>query len=285
MHLLTLQTVLVATDLDSTSAAAIETGRRLAEAAGAALHVVHVSRDAPSSAVRDAVESFVRASGISPSARHLHLLDGDPAHSIRLLADRIRADVIVLGPHRERRETERGAPLGSTALAIVTDSFAPCLVASTPLRVPLERVLVAVDLSDTARGALVVGLAWASALRTPPTTSSDGAKATMLVLHVGREAGDRAAALDRELERIRGDAGGWANVLIEAITASGDDPAPTIADSAASRGADLIVLGTRGLGLDRTGRLGSVSAAVVRQAGVPVLLVPPAVWLSHSPSA
>jgi nucleotide-binding universal stress UspA family protein len=42
MRLLTLKTVLIATDLDETASAALRTGEMVAEAAGAALHVVHV---------------------------------------------------------------------------------------------------------------------------------------------------------------------------------------------------------------------------------------------------
>ena len=39
------------------------------------------------------------------------------------------------------------------------------LVLAEPLRLPLRRVLVPIDLSETARGALMVALTWASALR------------------------------------------------------------------------------------------------------------------------
>ena len=292
MRLLALRTVLVATDLDGASAAAIETAHNLATAAGAALHVVHVTREGSTPAVLDAVDEFLRRGGVVPGARHIHVLNGDPAHAIRLLADRIKADVIVLGPHRERAGKDRGESLGTTALAVVTDSFAPCLVTKTPLRVPLERVLVAVDKSDTARGALVVGLSWASALRAPPATRH-GSASTMLVLHIDRSSALREAPsldghgpgpLDHELQRIRADAGPWAHVSIEDLILSAVDPATAIAGAAAERRADLIVVGTRGLGQDRTGRLGSVSSSLVRNANVPVLLVPPAVWMSYAPS-
>ena len=43
MRLLTLETILVATDLTETSDAAVETAMRLADAAGARLHVAHVA--------------------------------------------------------------------------------------------------------------------------------------------------------------------------------------------------------------------------------------------------
>jgi nucleotide-binding universal stress UspA family protein len=295
MHLLTLRTVLVATDLDKASVAALETGHRLAAAAGAALHVVHVTRRSPAESDRGELESFIRSAGLQPDARHVHLLDGDPPHAIRLLADRIGADVIVVGPHRDRREGDSGHSLGSTALAIVTDSFAPCLVAREPLSIPVERVLVAVDLSDTARGALVVGLSWASALRAPPARAGTGAPATMVVLHVDRSTpphnggagrSQHGDAFAREVTRIRDDAGQWAGVSIEDRLVSGNDPARMIAEAALKHRANLVVLGTRGLGLDRVGRgrLGSVSASVVRLCETPVLLVPPAVWMSYAAS-
>jgi nucleotide-binding universal stress UspA family protein len=295
MHLLTLRTVLVATDLDKASVAALETGRRLAAAAGAALHVVHVTHGSPAERSRGELEAFARSVGVEPDARHVHLLDGDPPHAIRLLADRIGADVIVVGPHRERRDGDRSNSLGSTALAIVTDSFAPCLVAREPLAIPVERVLAAVDLSDTARGALVVALSWASALRAPPSRAGEGIPATMVVLHVDRstpphDGGARRSqhgdTFAREVTRIRDDAGQWAGVSIEDRLVTGNDPARMIAEAALKHRADLIVLGTRGLGLDRVGRgrLGSVSASVVRSCETPVLLVPPAVWMSYAAS-
>lgn len=290
MQLLALRTVLVATDLDNASAAAIVTARDLATAAGASLHVVHVGSERPTAAMLAAVDAFLRRNGVSPAALHTHLIAGDPARSIRLLADHVKADVIVLGPHRERAATDGKRALGSTALAVVTESAAPCLVACSPLHVPLGRVLVAVDQSDAARGALVVGLSWASALRAP-TKPKQPSAASMLVLHVHRasaaaktrsHAGQhRTAVLGRELERIRRDAGRWAQVSIDSVMRPGDDPAAAIVAAAAEGGADLIVVGTRGLGLDHTGRLGSVSESLVRTSRIPLLLVPPAVWASY----
>jgi nucleotide-binding universal stress UspA family protein len=292
MRLLALRTVLVATDLDIASIAGIETARSLSTAAGAALHVVHATQDGATPATPDDVDRFLERAGVALDARHVHVLQGDPAHTIRVLADRIAADVIVLGPHRERASGERGASLGSTALAVVTDSFAPCLVTRTTLRVPLARVVVGVDRSDAARGALVVGLSWASALRAP-TSAADGSMSTMLVIHVDRSSdgaasprasGAATGPLDAELRRIRAEAGPWARVAIDDLVLRAGDPAAAITGAADERGADLIVVGTRGLGHDRSGRLGSVAATLVRISSTPVLLVPPAVWMSYAPT-
>jgi nucleotide-binding universal stress UspA family protein len=58
-----------------------------------------------------------------------------------------------------------------------------------------------------------------------------------------------------------------------------------IADSIRKTNADLVVLGTRGLGVDAVGRLGSVSLGVAQTTVAAILLVPPALWHSHSSAA
>jgi nucleotide-binding universal stress UspA family protein len=97
-------------------------------------------------------------------------------------------------------------------------------------------------------------------------------------LYVDRSASGATGELEAELDRVRRDAGSWAGVAVAGVTIRSDDIASAIADRARDERADLIVLGTRGLGLDAVGRLGSVSEAVTRRVDVPVLLVPPAVW-------
>jgi nucleotide-binding universal stress UspA family protein len=290
MRPLSLATVLVATDLRSSSDSAIDSGHRLAEAAGAMLHVVHVddvaqSADESMSSRRERAESVrlaLQRAGASERRTAVHVRVGHPAEVIRSLAERIEADVIVVGPHRQRAVAEPGHHLGGTARDIGIGAAAPCLVATHSLRLPLERVLVPVDLSATARGASLVGLSWASALRAGGVS---GPRTTLGLLHVltADEDGASMSSFDGELERARRSAGSWAGVEIEGITARGKSgPASAIADCAHERKSDLIVLGTRGIGLDEVRRLGSVSAAVVALAQVPVLLVPPAVWQAHA---
>jgi YjbE family integral membrane protein len=50
-------------------------------------------------------------------------------------------------------------------------------------------------------------------------------------------------------------------------------PGPTIAETAAALGCDLIVLGARGLGSNTAALLGSVAQSTIESAGVPVLVV------------
>ena len=159
------------------------------------------------------------------------------------------------------------------------------MVVSTPIRLPLRRVLVPIDLSDTARGALLVGLSWASALRSGPLEDSNHTDVDLTALYVRKGSSTDTAsppkALERELEYVREASGTWAGVSIKGDTTVNDDATNGIVDYLGKNESDLVVMGTRGLGLDAVGRLGSVTESVARVIDSPVLLVPPAVWQEH----
>lgn len=293
MRLLHIRVVLAAFDCDEISRGALEGARELASTAGAKLHLVHVSPTAADAKVSeqqarteasDKVHHFLDQAGMTPSGETLHILGGEPAHAIRSLADRVRADVIVLGRHRGGDAP--GKALGSTALRVVTNSWAPCLVLGHTMKLPLERVLAPVDLSDASRGTLMVALSWASALRGAARSggSTSGEAVKLTALHVARPGDSRdhhdsqRKMLSQALERLRSDAGTWAGVEIDGVVADVDDAVAGIAEYASEHDAQLVVLGTRGLGSEAVGRLGSVSLGVARKVTVPVLLVPPAVW-------
>src|SRR4051812_36141322 len=116
MRPLRLITVLVATDLDPASDRALETGRRLATAAGAALHVVHVRDSEPPggapAASPDALSAEIgdvlQRAGVSGQKTAIHVIPGPAASAIRDLAAAIHADVIIVGPHRGYQGAERG---------------------------------------------------------------------------------------------------------------------------------------------------------------------------------
>jgi nucleotide-binding universal stress UspA family protein len=291
MRPLTLRTVLAATDVERSSDAALDSAYRLAKSAGAALHVVHVvpwmnagQEDAKSDDnAGNLLRHALRRANVPEGDARLNVIPGSPDEAIRSLADRMAADVIVLGPHRTDDRSDAAArPLGGTAQAIVAHTFAPCLVTPVPLRLPLERVLVPIDLSETARGALLVALSWASALRGRPSDR----QTTLFALHidsVGRtDDADSSVAVRRELDMLEPGARDWAGVDVRAIATHGADVAETIARHADDQRADLVVVGTRGLGADEAVRLGSVSAALVQRLELPMLLVPPGVWRAYA---
>jgi nucleotide-binding universal stress UspA family protein len=294
MRLLKLDTLLIATDLARTSDAAIETGRRLASAAGATLHVIHVAatdraRDdampGNDSSASDLVKQSLAERGVKPRDAVIHIAHGDPAPEIRALANRISADVIILGTRDQHDRDEDDRPLGGTAYAVVVTAGAPCLVVRDALRLPLERVLVPFDVSDSGRGALLVGLSWASALRAR-AAADDLPHTHLTALHVlSDDDADRQAetknAIGKEITAVARDAGRWAGVSMQAMTTATEDTVGSIVAAATGDSTDLLVLGTRGRDLPRADRLGSLSAAVVGRVSIPVLLVPPAVWRVH----
>lgn len=282
MRPLSLKTVVVATDLDQSSLPALLSAHLLAQAAGATLHVAHACEGGVSSqaTITDraavAVDALLRRAGVPSDATAIHLIPGAPVPTIRSLADRLAADTIVLGPPHHDRAPDTGRPLGRTARALVDRTYVPILITPRALTLPLHRVLVPVDLSETARGALLVAITWASALRS--RTESNGTR--VAALHVaapGRGAEVRGAA-SAELDAVRARAGRWAGVAMEERLVEARDPARAIVEQAAGWHADLVVLGTRGAGADEAERLGSVSAAVVCGTEAPTLLVPPGVW-------
>ena len=291
MKLLHLQVVLAAIDTDESSLHTLQAARELATAAGARLRVVHATPagNRNDDAVRaaadrtNAVGGLFERVGLSGSNVRLEVVAGEPTHVIRSVADKTRADVIVLGEHRGSRLRSHG--IGSTALGVVTNSWAPCLVLAGPMRLPLEHVLVPVDLSTTSRGALVVALSWTSALRGALKSAGPASTETALLTALRVEGSEGEAsrqALNEELDRLRGDAGNWAGVGVSGVVVVNRDVPGAIADYAREHQSDLVVLGTRGLGSDPVGRLGSVALGVARQLDSPILLVPPAVWESYS---
>ena len=288
MRLLKLDTLLVADDLTATSEAALRTGAALRDAAGAALHVVHAAPPGVGmtalAGIRaeflQSIEASTARAGIG-STYTPHVLAGPVAESITTLADGISADVIITG-QRARGAIPMDRPLGGTAFAIVTRSLVPCLAVSTAVTTPLRRVLVAINSSPASRGALLLGLSWASALR-----DRIGSPPELTALHVHSDDRSEAAErwkreVDHELGVLRRSAGDWAGVAVDGIAVHGQDPVRAIVDACERLRADLVVLGTRGAGQNGEHRLGSVSAAVLGQSRAPVLLVPPAVWRDHA---
>lgn len=289
MRLPKIETILVATDLTETSAGAAATGARLADAVGATLHIAHVASEQDERSMspgrRNEYErELEKALPLVKGATHpqTHLLFGDPPRALSSLADKVGADVVILGRRDGGPTTALDRRVGTMAYACVTHTLVPVLVIETALSMPLRHALVAVDMSEAARGSLLVALSWSSAFRDPGSTD-----AILTVLHV-----DTGAASTAETARLRRsavhdadvlqrNAPGWASVAVERLTIRSPDPATAISRHAVDSGVQLVVLGTRSSAEHGQSVWGSVSAAVTRQLSIPVLLVPPAVWRDH----
>ena len=273
MKPLVLRKILFATDLGADTLPAMRTARRLAELWDAALDVVYAKDGAPHDAdLDDRIREWVEQTG---GPIDVQVLSGPAGALITQEAARTQADVIVLGRHRNRA----GNP-GSTADRVVRTAHVPCLILSQEMTLPLESVLVPVDVSEAARGELHVALTWASALRARGTRGSKSAtRAHALYVRPdgSDDQGENARSLLRaEITAIRDRLADIAGIAIDEHVASGDI-APVILEQAEAKNADLIVLATRGTRI-ADDPLGSVSSAVVKVATRPVLLVPPEIW-------
>jgi len=287
MRLLQLKTVLAADDLTATSEPALQVAAALRDGAGATLHLAHVAPPDIQMAAKGGIRAEFVASMKAAAERAgvggdytTHVLTGSNAEAIAELADRISADVIVTG-RRGRAALPMERALGGTAFAIITRSRVPCLAITEPLRLPLKRVLVAINSSQASRGALITALLWTSALRQP-----GGEPPALTAIHVHSDDGTEERArwkreVQHELDILKRAAGDWAGVDVNGTTLSADDPVKTIAAHAASTKTDLVVVGTRAdAGQDP--KLGSVAAGLVGQVKAAILLVPPAVWRNHA---
>ncbi|HEX3265032.1 MAG TPA: universal stress protein [Candidatus Limnocylindrales bacterium] len=137
---------------------------------------------------------------------------------------------------------------------------------------PIERILLATDLSHASDGASDEAIQLARALNAELLAVSviDGVQPAAFERQLGRMDQRRAA---RELAAqalvIRGRRAG---VQTSFLVWEGD-PGPAIVEAARAEHADLVVVGTRGRNRLERAVLGSVSDHVVRNAHCPVLIV------------
>lgn len=277
-------------------------GADLADLCGAQLSLVSVvmhdgERERAASSLTEAAAGIARVAANGCVERRV-MTASSAARGLHHAAVSGRAQLIVVGSsHR--------SPLGRVLLGSVAQRLlhgAPCAVAVAPrghaahTSCRVRTVLVAFDGSPEARLALHTGHRLAArtgaglAVLSVIAPSSPGTAAGEVVPFPGLnqmlplagveplEARRVAAALERQQTAAR-------TLLDSAVAALGDgvrvetrilvagDAASAIVNAARSQ-ADLLLLGSRGHGPARRALLGSVSAAVMRHAPVPVLITP-----------
>jgi nucleotide-binding universal stress UspA family protein len=230
---------------------------------------------------------YLREEGIDAEA---HLLDlrttGETVpEAMTREADEWAADIIIVGTHG--RSGVRRAMLGSVAEQILRSAQVPVMLVAGEARPhePLrsgghyERVLVALDDSETARRAFEYALALA---RTHT--------ASLRAVHVLDMPGPFLAGFDPQplLDAVRAvgeqvriwatrrmhEAGVPGEVEMREIQPVGEGVADQIIAAGKDADADVIVLGTHGRRGFRRFTLGSVAEDTARHAGRPVLLLP-----------
>jgi nucleotide-binding universal stress UspA family protein len=207
-------------------------------------------------------------------AAQARVAEGEPRAELLRAIDAWAPDLVVVGARG--LGAVAGALLGSVSLAVARHAACPVLVVKPGAR-PLRTVLVAADGSADAEAAAgffaslggermldarVVGVV------EPPhfPTSAPESLRPALRAAVDDVVEERSASLEKALAGVAASVHGKVSVVV-------GRPADAIVHAAAGAGADLIVMGARGLGHITRLLLGSVSEAVLRHAGCPVLIV------------
>lgn len=290
-----IQSILVATDLSEGSDDVVRAAAALAALTNAKLHVLHAFEfetkpyDPPdgkpltfqrhvSRAKQMLAEQIGRTVRGNVNVASQEVVIYIAFKAIREHARAVNADLIVLARHRRRAVGDEF--LGSTADRVIRSVDVPCLIVPGALSLPLRRILVPIDLSEPAMGALDVALGLSKSF------GPSEAPADLTVLHVVPQELDSAdVVLDRmaittEVGRIiaaRQKSGSEAGRL--RVQVKWADSAPEeILRSAQQEKVDLIVIGTHGYGAVKRALIGGVASGVARAARQPVLMVPPALW-------
>lgn len=281
-----IETVVIGTALDEDSERVVKAGAALARALGAKAYLVHAFPPplafAGPLAPEPALDEFLQQEqaqlqkALEEQARKVGagetiLEVGAPHRILHDLAERLGAGLLVVGA------TAGGAMvrlLGSTADRVLRRATCPVLVVRGGLPVPPARVVASVDLSPLSAEAFRRGLGILRGLGAASEVD------VLFVLSVFQrqvspqftpEQVDRFAA--EELDRfVEAHAGGEAAGLRKKVRTG--NVREEILEELRETQADLVVLGTHGLGgFDRMA-IGSVAADVVREAPCSVLVIP-----------
>jgi nucleotide-binding universal stress UspA family protein len=209
------------------------------------------------------VESGVPQHECRPAAQYA-IAYGLPGVEISRIAERVRADLVVLG-HKPRTQAMR-LLLGDTADAVARRSRIPCLFVP-PSGARFDRIMVAVDGSPRGSAVLRFAVAFArelgASLRVLTVERGWPGEPTELALAVPTTRGE---AMEAELAR--------SFALEVPVEVRRGDAAQQILDAASEGGDDVVVIGCHRGGPAGVIEAGSTARQVIHQAPCAVVTVP-----------
>lgn len=199
-----------------------------------------------------------------------HALAGPPAPLILETAQRVGADLVVVGAAQPGRLGS--GFLGTTAQRVLRGAGVPVLVVRRPLRTPLQRVLLTTDLSEMSAAVHEEGMTTLQTLFGAPQALRSLLALPFVIVPstLPRAAVEKAAAAELEAFLRARRSGSDAEPVVRE-----GDPGAEIAAAAREWDADLLVVGTHARGWAARLVLGSVAETAVRDAPCNVLAVPP----------
>jgi len=209
------------------------------------------------------------------------VVDASPVDAILTEARRVRADIIVMG--WRGHGPVRRLLAGSVSRGVVRGAPCAVLVVRRPIR-ELRHVVVGVDGSENAeravkflaameppRGARVTVFRAVDIMHAPSQGLAPAATRATVAAEVKRINAGRRAAAQKDLSRATKtlSSAGW---RVDQVVTDGA-PLRDLLATVSSVGADLLVVGVRGVTGLRHLLLGSVAEAALNRSPVPVLVV------------
>jgi nucleotide-binding universal stress UspA family protein len=278
--------ILLATDGSEDAELAATTAVGLARSTTSELHVVHTWRPVPSvhfdALIRREMEQEAQGildeqvkkiEGLGGTVAQARLSEGGAAEEIVALAEEIEAGLIAVGSRGRGRI--RRLLIGSVSDAVVRHAHCPVVVVRWKPVVFPAKILLATDGSEEAT--LAVQTAADLSQRTGSELHIVHVGEVPLVYHPERhgyhaeyEEHEREARqlLEAQVEQMK--AAGARVAQAHLRMGKADEEILVLAEEL---GADLVVVGSRGLGSVSRVLVGSVSDSVVRHAHCPVLVV------------
>lgn len=278
--------ILVATDFSTRSDRALRRALLLARQSSAKLVLLHVvDDDQPTQMVEaqrdestnllEELTQTARADGIGCE---FSVVLGDPFERIALAAEELRADLVLLGPHR--RQILRDIFVGTTAERIIRTSGRPVLMVNGFPTSLHRTVVIAMDFTPysatAARAARQLGLLEHGepiALHVIEDATGPLARASIPMQELRVREMQEEETAHAKLAQIVAEAGVGASLRV--VRSNEESTSMAINNWAQRLSADLVVVGTHGRsGLEKW-LLGSVAECVLAHSTIDVLAVPP----------
>ena len=289
--------ILVATDFSTRSDRALRRATLLARSTKSNLVLVHaIDSDQPRQLLEaerqvadvllvDLATTILETDNISCDVR---LALGDPFQAIVQAAEDAEADLIVMGPHR--RQLLRDVFVGTTVERTIRLSRRPVVMANAVPARSYGRTIIATDFSDCSARAVqaaqnlgFIQMAEAIALHVFEAPAQYLMSRTMMAGtqqqdYIAKEEQRAQIELKEFLDKVAFKPDRQVVRLLESTAAQ------AILEYARRQRADLVVIGTHGrTGLEKI-LLGSVAEALLRDAEVDILAVPPRAETAAGPA-
>ena len=199
---------------------------------------------------------------------------GNPADVIMDTARLRQADLVVIGDHGEFHLKD--AVLGTTARQVIEHAHLPILVVKTPESKPYKRIFLATDFSDASYRAIALAMRLFEGATfilyhgyiVPSDTVSE--RYNLADKEISQMHEQMRQSASEELERFKATLPSEAT--LETLLLPATSPAQDILSAALESEADLIALGTKGVGSFMPMMVGSVADAMLRRAPIDMLI-------------